>query len=235
MKKILSYARRAIEDYSMIQENDMIAVGVSGGKDSLALLNMFHHLKMFYPKKFDFIGVTLDLGYENNDFSPIEKMCEQKGIKYKVVKTNIKQVVFDIRNEKNPCSLCAKLRSGAINGAALDLGCNKVALGHHFEDVIETFFLSLFFEGRVHSFSPVTNLDRKGIHLIRPLVYTPESVIRGAAKRLEFPVCKNLCPVDGTTKRQDMKDFINEKAKEDRHFKDRIFNAIQSSVDGWKR
>lgn len=235
MKRILSYARRAIEDYSMIDEGDKIAVGVSGGKDSLALLNMFHNLKMFYPKKFDFIGVTLDLGYEKNDFSPIEKMCDEKGINYKVVKTNIKQVVFDIRNEKNPCSLCAKLRSGAINGAALDLGCNKVALGHHFEDVIETFFLSLFFEGRVHCFSPVTHLDRKGIHLIRPLIYTPESVIRGAAKRLEFPICKNLCPADGNTKRQEMKEFVNAKAKEDKHFKDRIFNAIQTSVDGWKK
>ena len=149
-------------------------------------------------------------------------------------KTNIKQVVFDIRSESNPCSLCARLRSGAINSAAKENGCNKVALGHHNEDVIETFFLSLFYEGRINCFSPVTHLDRKDIYLIRPLIYTPESIIRGAAKRLNMPVCKNPCPADGYTKRQEMKEFVNEKDRLDHHFKDRIFNAIKTSgMEGW--
>ncbi len=234
MKKILSCARRAIEDYNMISDGDKIAVGVSGGKDSLILLNMFYHLKMFYPKKFDFMGITLDLGYSESDYSPVAEMCAQKGIEYRVVKTNIKQVVFDIRSESNPCSLCARLRSGAINSAAKENGCNKVALGHHNEDVIETFFLSLFYEGRINCFSPVTHLDRKDIYLIRPLIYTPESIIRGAAKRLNMPVCKNPCPADGYTKRQEMKEFVNEKDRLDHHFKDRIFNAIKTSgMEGW--
>ncbi len=236
MKKILSTMRRAIEDYNMIEEGDKIAIGVSGGKDSLVLLRAFWHLKMFYPKNFDMIAITLDLGYVENDYTPIMEMCKEMGIEYKVIDTNIKEVVFDIRNEKNPCALCAKLRGGALHNAAIDEGCNKVCLGHHMDDVIETFFLSLFYEGRVNCFSPVNFLDRKKITLIRPFIYTTEREIRGVSKRYNLPVCKNPCPADGYTKRQTMKDFVREKSEEDRSFKDRIFNAVcTSGIDGWKK
>ena len=233
MKRILSYMRRAVEDYNMIAPGDKIAVGISGGKDSLTLLNALYHYKKYFVNNFDIEAITLDMGYTESDYTPVAKMCEERNINYTVVKTNIKEVVFDIRQEKNPCSLCSKLRSGALNSNAVKLNCNKVALGHHFEDAIETFFLSLFYEGRVNCFSPVSYLDRTGITLIRPLIYTPESIIKGAAKRLNLPVCKNPCPADGNTKRQEMKDFINNRSKTDRHFKDKIFHAITTSQEGW--
>ena len=233
MKRILSYMRRAVEDYDMIAPGDKIAVGISGGKDSLTLLNALYHYKKYFVNNFDIEAITLDMGYAESDYTPVAKMCEERNINYTVVKTNIKEVVFDIRHEKNPCSLCSKLRGGALNSNAVKLNCNKVALGHHFEDAIETFFLSLFYEGRVNCFSPVSYLDRTGITLIRPLIYTPESIIKGAAKRLNLPVCKNPCPADGNTKRQEMKDFINNKSKTDRHFKDKIFHAITTSQEGW--
>ena len=233
MKRILSYMRRAVEDYNMIAPGDKIAVGISGGKDSLTLLNALYHYKKYFVNSFDIEAITLDMGYAESDYTPVAKMCEERNINYTVVKTNIKEVVFDIRQEKNPCSLCSKLRSGALNSNAVKLNCSKVALGHHFEDAIETFFLSLFYEGRVNCFSPVSYLDRTGITLIRPLIYTPESIIKGAAKRLNLPVCKNPCPADGNTKRQEMKDFINNRSKTDRHFKDKIFHAITTSQEGW--
>ncbi len=233
MKRILSYMRRAVEDYNMIAPGDKIAVGISGGKDSLTLLNALYHYKKYFANNFDIEAITLDMGYTESDYTPVAKMCEERNINYTVVKTNIKEVVFDIRQEKNPCSLCSKLRSGALNSNAVKLNCNKVALGHHFEDAIETFFLSLFYEGRVNCFSPVSYLDRTGITLIRPLIYTPESIIKGAAKRLNLPVCKNPCPADGNTKRQEMKNFINNRSKTDRHFKDKIFHAITTSQEGW--
>lgn len=233
MKRILSYMRRAVEDYNMIAPGDKIAVGISGGKDSLTLLNALYHYKKYFVNNFDIEAITLDMGYTESDYTPVAKMCEERNINYTVVKTNIKEVVFDIRQEKNPCSLCSKLRSGALNSNAVKLNCNKVALGHHFEDAIETFFLSLFYEGRVNCFSPVSYLDRTGITLIRPLIYTPESIIKGAAKRLNLPVCKNPCPADGNTKRQEMKNFINNRSKTDRHFKDKIFHAITTSQEGW--
>ncbi len=234
MKRILSYMRRAIEDYNMIEEGDRIAIGVSGGKDSIALLNALYHYKKYFVKNIDICAITLDLGYVENDYSKIEEFCKERDIEYIILKTNIKEVVFDIRKETNPCSLCAKLRSGALNNAAIDEKCNKVALGHHFEDAIETFFLSLFYEGRVNCFSPYSYLDRSGITLIRPFIYTPESTIRGAVNRLNLPVSKNPCPADGNTKREEMKKFVNEKCKEDKYFKDKIFHAITSSQDDWK-
>ena len=233
MKRILNYMSRAVEDYNLIAPGDKIAVGISGGKDSLTLLNALYHYKKYFVNNFDIEAITLDMGYTESDYTPVAKMCEERNINYTVVKTNIKEVVFDIRQEKNPCSLCSKLRSGALNSNAVKLNCNKVALGHHFEDAIETFFLSLFYEGRVNCFSPVSYLDRTGITLIRPLIYTPESIIKGAAKRLNLPVCKNPCPADGNTKRQEMKNFINNRSKTDRHFKDKIFHAITTSQEGW--
>ena len=236
MKKITSYIRRAIEDYDMIADGDRVAVGISGGKDSLALAGALAQLSRYYPKRFTVIGLTLDMGYRS-DYSKIKEYCESFGIEYKVKYTNIKEVVFDLRNEKNPCSLCAKMRRGALNDFAIEEGCRRVALGHHNDDVLETFFLSLLYEGRVNCFAPVTNLDRCGIYQIRPMIYVPERDIRGVMKRHNLPVIKSSCPADGATKRQYMKELI---ARLDREtnpgLKKRLFTAVANSgIEGWKK
>ena len=234
MQKLLSYTRRAIDDYNMIQDGEKIAVGVSGGKDSLALLVAMAALRRFYPKKFDLIAITLDLGFDNMDYSEIKELCQNINVEYHIIKTQIKDVVFDIRKEENPCSLCAKMRRGALNNAALELGCKKVALGHHNEDVNETFLLSLFYESRISCFAPVTYLDRKGVYLIRPFIYTPESYIKSFAKRENLPVVKNSCPADGNTKRQEIKDLTIKLNKTYPGLSERIFGAIKrSEISGW--
>ncbi len=235
MRKILSRVRRAVDDYSMIEEGDRIAVGVSGGKDSLTLLCALAELRRFYPKRFELIGVSLDMGFEGTDFSGVQALCNELGVEYVLEKTDIAEVVFDIRQESNPCSLCAKMRRGGVNDAAVKNGCNKVALGHHNEDVLETFFLSLFYEGRIRCFSPVTYLSRRDIHVIRPLIYVAEGDIKGYARRAELPIVFNPCPMDGKSKRQDMKEFINEKQKQDKFFKKKIMNAIQTDLPSWIR
>lgn len=235
MQRILSFMRRAVDDYSMIEDGDKIAVGVSGGKDSVTMLMGLAALRRFYPKKFELEAITLDMGFEGADFFSVAKLCDEIGVNYTVVKTDIKAVVFDIRKETNPCALCAKMRKGALNEKALEMGCKKVALGHHNEDVIETFFLSLFYEGRLNCFSPVTYLDRKGVTLIRPLIYTPEKLVKSFAKNNEIPIVKNPCPADGNTKRERMKQFVMQQYAEDKGFKERVFGAITRGLDGWKR
>ena len=235
MQKILSYMRRAIDDYSMIEDGDRIAVGVSGGKDSTTLLMGLAALKRFYPKKFELEAITLDMGFEGANFAPIAELCHEIGVNYTVVKTDIKTVVFDIREESNPCALCSKMRKGALNEKALELGCKKIALGHHNEDVIETFFLSLFYEGRLNCFSPVTYLDRKGVTLIRPMIYTPEKIVKSFVKANDIPVVKNPCPADGNTKREKMKEFVAQSQREDKGFKERVFGAVTRGLDNWKR
>ena len=234
MKKSVSLIRRAIEDYNMINDGDRIAVGVSGGKDSLVLLCALAELKKYYPKKFDIVALTLDLGFET-DFSPIEKLCANLGVEYKIKHTNFKEIIFDVRKESNPCSLCAKMRRGALNDMALENGCKKVALGHHNDDVLETFFLSLIYEGRINCFSPVTYLDRTDITQIRPMIYVRERDVRGVVRNHELPVVKNKCPVDGVTKRQYMKDLIRQIEKETTPgLRKRLFHAVQySDIDGW--
>ncbi|MEE1224110.1 MAG: ATP-binding protein [Clostridia bacterium] len=234
MKKSVSLIRRAIEDYNMINDGDRIAVGVSGGKDSLVLLCALAELKKYYPKKFDIVALTLDLGFET-DYSPIEKLCADLGVEYKIKHTNFKEIIFDVRKESNPCSLCAKMRRGALNDMALENGCKKVALGHHNDDVLETFFLSLIYEGRINCFSPVTYLDRTDITQIRPMIYVRERDVRGVVRNHELPVVKNKCPVDGVTKRQYMKDLIRQIEKETTPgLRKRLFHAVQySDIDGW--
>lgn len=234
MKKITSLTRKAVEDYHMILEGDRIAVGVSGGKDSLALLLALKELQFYYPQRFDLIAISLDMGFEGTDYSAVRELCNSKGIPYIIKKTDIAQIVFDIRKEPNPCSLCAKLRRGALNDLAKEHGCNKVALGHHNDDVVETFFLSLFYEGRLSCFTPVTHLTRKDIYAIRPLIYVPESVIVSAARRLSFPVVCNPCPADGYTKRQEIKKMIQQYDVTYKGFKQRIFGAVQKGIEGWK-
>lgn len=234
MRKILSSMRRAIQDYNMISDGDKIAVGVSGGKDSLSLLAALAAFRRFSRAAFEVVGLTVDMGYEETDYSKIKDFCEKIGVEYHIKKTDIADIVFNVKKEERPCSLCAKMRRGALNDMAVEYGCNKVALGHHNEDVIETFFLSLFYEGRLSCFSPVSYLSRTDVYVIRPFVYAAESDIRGYAKRAELPVVFNPCPMDGKSKRQDMKDFINEKNLADRHFKTKMMHAIQTGLENWR-
>lgn len=234
MKKVVSLTRRAIEEYNMIEDGDKIAVGVSGGKDSLVLLCALAELSRYYPKKFTVTALTLDMGYKS-DYSKIQALCDSLGVEFTVKYTNIKEIVFDIRNETNPCSLCAKMRRGSLNDFAIENGCRKVALGHHNDDVLETFLLSLMHEGRIHCFSPVTYLDRTQIYQIRPMIYVRERDIRGAARNHDIPVIHNECPADGYTQREYMKDLIKRLEKEmTPGLRKRLFRAIHdSSIDGW--
>ena len=241
LKRLLSYARRACDDYHMIEDGDKIAVGVSAGKDSLSLLWAMAELRRFYPKKFELIAITVDMrfgdlerGGENMDFSSIAALCEKLNVTYHVEPSNIEKIVFDVRKESNPCSLCAKLRRGMLNDTAKKLGCNKVALGHHFDDAVETFMLNLFYEGRLGCFSPVTYLDRTDITVIRPFVYAPEKDIRYFAASAELPVVPSACPADGTTEREGMKDLLRELEKENKGLRHRIFGAMQKAgIDGY--
>ncbi len=234
LQKLLSFTRRAVDHYHMIEEGDRIAVGVSGGKDSLTLLTALAGLRRFYPKKFEVVAITLEMGYDAMDFSPVQALCDELEVEYIRIPTQIKQIVFDIRKEENPCSLCAKLRRGALHEAALQAGCKKVALGHHFDDVVETYMLSLMYEGRISCFKPVTYLDRVGVTLIRPLIYTPEHYIRSFATRNNLPIVHNPCPADGNTKRQEVKDLLKTLEKQNHGLRERIFGAIQRyPLDGW--
>ncbi len=227
MRKMLSYLRRAVDDYHMIAENDVIAVGISGGKDSITLFEAMIQLKRFYPIPFRLIGITVDLGFDTPlKTDDIKKMAEESEIEYHVIQTQIKEIVFDIRKEENPCSLCAKLRKGALMDAAKQLGCNKVALGHNYDDVVETFFMKLIFEGNIGCFSPVTYLSRKDITQIRPLIFAPEWEIKSTAERLGLPVFKNPCPADGETKRQEIKDLIANLRKNYPDLKEKVFGGL---------
>lgn len=234
-RRLLSYARRAIDEYDMIQENDRIAVGISGGKDSVALFCTLVALKQFYPKKFEIVAVTIDMGFEGMDFSPFSKLCEELEIEYHIVKTEISQIIFDYRKESNPCSLCARMRRGALHDAAKEYKCNKLALGHHFDDVVETFVLNLSYEGRLGTFSPVTYLSRKDITMIRPFVYTAEKDIRYfMSKNPELPLVESTCPADKKTQREGVKAFLAEQEKTNKGLKHRILGAIQkANLDGF--
>lgn len=236
MKRVLSYTRRAVDDYNMIEEGDRIAVGVSAGKDSLTLLCALAGLRRFYPKKFDLIAVTVDMGFEpKQDLSPIAALCSELGVEYHVVPSEIYKIIFEARKEKNPCSLCAKMRRGALHNAAKELGCTSVALGHHFDDVVETFMLNLFFEGRLGCFSPVTYLSRVGIKLIRPMLYMPEKDVAEFARKNELPVLSSPCPADKNTQREEMKQLLRKLERENRGLRYRIFGALsRGNIDGFR-
>lgn len=236
MQKILGYMRKAIQEFDLIQDGDKIAVGVSGGKDSLALLLGLIRLKRFIGIDYELVAITLDpmFGGEETDYSPVAKLCEENGVEYVIERTHIGEIVFDIRKEPNPCSLCARMRRGALHDAALRQGCNKIALGHHYNDAVETFMMNLFIEGRVGCFSPKSYLSRKGLWMIRPMVFVPESVIKSAIKRNNIEVVKSKCPADGVTKREEMKEFLRQREYGDKGFTDRIFGAMRrSGVNGW--
>ncbi|MBR2614873.1 MAG: tRNA 2-thiocytidine(32) synthetase TtcA [Clostridia bacterium] len=227
-QKMLSPFRKALTDFKMIKDGDKIAVGISGGKDSLTLLKLLSAYKRFAPEKFDLVAITVDLNFKDapSDFTPIKEFCEKLGVPYFVEKTEIGEIIFDVRKETNPCSLCSKMRKGALNSVAVREGCNKVALGHHRDDVIETFFLSLFFEGRLSTFAPKSYLSKMNLGLIRPMIYIEEKNIKAYSK--DFPVVKNRCPADTNTKREEIKKYVD-KIQEDIPFaRDRIFSAIKS-------
>ena len=234
-KRLLSFIRRGVDDYEMIQEGDKIAVGVSAGKDSLTLLAGMAELRRFYPKKFELIAITIDMGFDGVDFSPIQKFCDELGVEYHIVKSQIAKIVFDVRKEASPCSLCAKMRRGALHTAAKELGCTSVALGHHFDDAVDTFMLNLFFEGRIGCFSPVSYLSRIGLNLIRPMVYMPEKDVKYFASRNELPVIESPCPADGNTRREEMNKLLCELDRKHKGLRYRIFGAMQrAGIDGFR-
>lgn len=227
--------RKAVDDYHMIEEGDRIAVGVSGGKDSMLLLVALNHLKKYYPKKFALEAITIELGFDGMDFAPVRTMCEELEIPYTCLKTDIKEVVFDVRKEDNPCSLCSKMRRGAINDAITERGIQKLALGHHFDDAVETFMMSLLFEGRVSCFRPVTYLDRSGVTQIRPLIYAGEKKIAHLAEELRLPIVENPCPQDKTSKRYEIKSLLAQMSAEYPDMKTKIFGAMQRlPLKGWE-
>lgn len=236
MQRIMGYMRKAIQEYGMIQPGDRIAVGVSGGKDSVALLAGLAGLRKFIGIPFALAGVTLDPGWngEMTDYAPIARLCEEWEIPYHVLETQIGPIVFQAREETNPCSLCARMRRGALHDAAKALGCNKIALGHHYDDAVETFVMNLFREGRIGCFSPVTYLSRKDLTMIRPLLYAPEREIASAVRRAGYPIVKNNCPVDGATQREWTKNWLRQMEKEDRGITKRLFGAMKRAhISGW--
>lgn len=228
MQKIIGSMRRAIKNYKMLSDGDKVAVGVSGGKDSLALLTALALYKRFSPEKFDLIGISIDLGFEGSDkpLNKIKEYCESLGVELYVEKSDIAQIIFEERKESNPCSLCAKMRRGALNATAIKLGANKVALGHHIDDVLETFLLSFIYEGRLSTFKPVTYLDRSDITIIRPFIYVEEGDIKGAATRHSFPIYKNPCPADHHTEREYMKNLVKSITKDIPIARDRMTSAV---------
>lgn len=235
IQHLLSFARRGVDDYNMIEENDRIAVGVSGGKDSLALLTTLSELRRFYPKKYELVAITVDMGLAGMDFTPVAEYCEAIGVPYHAIKTDIAKVIFDIRKEPNPCSLCAKMRRGALHQAAKELGCNKVALGHHFDDAVETFMLNLFFEGRLGSFSPVTYLSNQDLYLIRPLIYAQEKDVEYFVRHATLPIVTSTCPEDHATEREKMKKLLRDLEANNKGLRHRIFGAMcRGELDGYK-
>lgn len=236
MQRILGYMRKAIQEFDLIEDGDKIAVGVSGGKDSMVLLRGLYLLKRFIGIEYDLTAITLDPQFNGvpGNYEPVREMCKEMGIPYYLKPTDIGQIVFDVRKEPNPCSLCARMRRGALHDAAIEMGCNKIALGHHYDDVVETFMMNLFNEGRIGCFSPKSYLSRKDLWMIRPLVFAPEKEVRKAAAKCGLPIVKSKCPADGHTSRQQMKEFLLQHEKDSDGFKYRLFGALRrSGIDGW--
>lgn len=237
MRKILSRTRAAVDDYKMIQDGDKIAVGVSGGKDSVMLLKALCDLKRFYPAKFEIVAITLDMRFDNQDgdFSPIQKLCDEYGIEYVIQRTDLYEIIFNIRKEECPCSLCARMRRGILHDTAKQMGCNKIALGHHLDDAAETFMMNLLIESRIGCFAPVTYLSRRDITMIRPLIYVRETAVEQAVERLNLPVIESKCPANEKTKREDAKILLQKLSDEYGDVPERIIGAMQrASIDRWE-
>lgn len=237
LQKLMSLTRKAVDEFQMIQPGDKIAIGISGGKDSLTMLYALAGLRRFYPAPFSLEAITVSLGYENFDLAlaPVRTLCETLEVPYTVVDTDIAQIIFEERKETNPCSLCAKMRKGAFNEKAKALGCNKLAYAHHKDDVVETLLMSLILEGRIHTFAPVTYLDRMDLTLIRPLIYVDEADVKGFQNKYQLPVVKNPCPADGYTQREYAKELVSKLSHEHPGAKERIFTAIlNGGLPSWK-
>ncbi|MBQ4040723.1 MAG: tRNA 2-thiocytidine biosynthesis protein TtcA [Oscillospiraceae bacterium] len=235
LNRFTGLVRRCVEDYKMIENGDRIAVGVSGGKDSVALLNALANLRGYYPKKFELFAVTVSMGFEGMDFTPIREMCDRLEVPFILRETQIKQIIFDERKEKNPCALCAKMRRGVLHDTILEQGINKIALGHHFDDAVETFMMSLFYEGRISCFQPVTYMSRVGVTQIRPMLYIGEGTVESLVKRYELPVVQNKCEMDKRSKRQEVKDLIKNLSAQYPDLKSKVFGAMQRlPLDGWE-
>ena len=234
MQKMMGLVRRCIEDYNMIEAGDRVAVGVSGGKDSLTLLVVLAALREYYPIKFDLAALSVDMGLGGMDFSPVAELCARLNVPYLVKKTEIGPIIFDYRKEKNPCSMCAKMRRGALNDLMREQGYNKIALGHHYDDAVETFLMSLLYEGRISCFEPVTYLSRTGITQIRPMLYVGEKAISHFAAAYDLPVIHNVCPADKHTKRQEIKDLLTTLSAQYPDVRSKVFGAMQRlPLDGW--
>ncbi|MBO4695732.1 MAG: tRNA 2-thiocytidine biosynthesis protein TtcA [Lachnospiraceae bacterium] len=236
LQQLLSYTRKAVDDYQMIEDNDRIAIGISGGKDSLTLLYALSGLKRFYPKKFELHAIAVNLGFDI-DYEPIRSLCEELDVPFTVVETEIAKIIFDDRKETNPCSLCSKMRKGALNEKAKELGCNKIAYAHHKDDVIETMLMSLIYEGRFHTFAPVTEWDRMGLILIRPLIYVNECDIVGFKNKYNLPVFKNPCEADGNTTREYATKLLNQINQDAPGIRERLFHAVTSEqpLSSWRK
>lgn len=236
MRKLLSHVRAAVDDYGMIEKGDKIAVGVSGGKDSLMLLKALCDLKRFYPNEFELVAITLDMRFNNRDgdFSGIEEMCKENGIEYIIKRTDLYEIIFNIRKEKSPCGLCSRMRRGILHDAAKEAGCNKIALGHHLDDAAETFMMNLLIESRVGCFAPVTYLSRRDITMIRPLIYVREREVEAACQRITLPIVKSGCPADENTKREDAKNLLKSLSLEYGDVPEKIIGALQrANIDRW--
>ena len=234
MQRILGLVRRCVEDYNMIEAGEHIAVGVSGGKDSMLTLAALARLREFYPKPFTLTAITLEMGFPGMDFTPVAKYCEQLNVPYIRIEAPVYEVVFQERQEKNPCSLCAKFRRGALNTAMVERGIHKIALGHHYDDAVETLLMNLLFEGRIGCFQPVTYLDRMDVMQIRPLLYVEEKEVANAVNRLQLPTVKNTCPADGSTRREEIKQLLQTLEKDYPGLRTKIFGAIRRyPLYGW--
>lgn len=238
MRRIVSQVRAAVDDYGMILEGDKIAVGISGGKDSVVLLRALCDLKRFYPQKFQLVAITVDMRFNKQDgnFSSIKNLCDEYGVEYIVKPTDLYEIIFEVRKEENPCALCARMRRGILHDTAKELGCNKIALGHHLDDAAQTFVMNLLLESRVGCFAPVTYLSRKDITMIRPLVYVREREIEAAVERLSLPVVKSGCPANEKTKREDIKNLLNDLSKQYGDVPEKIVGAMQrGKIDRWEK
>ena len=236
MQRLMSFMRSAMERYDMIEEGDRVAVGVSGGKDSLCLLYALAEMRRFYPKKYEVVAITVDpqFGGVPGDYTEVERLCRKLGVEYRIKETHLWEIVFEIRKEENPCSLCAKMRRGALHDAAHEAGCTRVALGHHMDDAVETFYMNLFQGGNIGCFSPVSYLSRKGLYLIRPMIFAEERYINRVSKKLELPIVKSKCPADGCTERQKTKEMIGEWKKSIPDIKKKTIGAMQrAGISKW--
>ena len=235
MQKILGYMRKAIDNYNMIEDGDKIAVALSGGKDSISMLMGFKNLQRFYPKKFEIIAVTINPGFEGFDVDLLKNLCDNLDVPLIVENGHMQEIVFDIRDEKNPCSLCANIRRGMLNSIAIREGCNKIAVGHNEDDVLETFLMNLFYAGSINTFAPISYMDRSKITLIRPLIYAPEKYIRSFIKRNNIQVMPKACPMDGYSTREDMKKFLFEMQQNIPHIRANLYGAIKrGNINGFR-